>query len=51
VNWTHELHLSEEETKRVRAIVFSLGTSYAEFVRIAVLQACDEVEGIARASQ
>lgn len=36
------------EMRRVHACARSLGTSQAEFVRFAVLNACDELEAIGR---
>lgn len=43
-----KLEFTPEEMGRIRNAARSLGTSYVEFIRVATLQAADEVEGACR---
>lgn len=42
---------TDDEQRRLRDACRALGTSYAEFVRWAVMQAVDECEGLGRAQR
>jgi hypothetical protein len=43
------VRFTEEELSRVRWCTQTLGITYEEFIHIAVLQSCDEIEGVNRA--
>jgi hypothetical protein len=45
------VNFSKKDYDRIRTCSFALGTSMAEFIEFATLQAVDECEGLARESQ